>query len=309
MKNSFPKVSVIIPVYNTAPYLNESVGSIIRQTLYDIEIIIVNDGSTDESGKIIDQIAAEDSRIQVYNQPNQGQSVARNEGLKHATGDYIYFMDSDDVLQQNALEVLHQRCYAKQLDVLFFDAEILYEDGQQSLCWDYHRTERYDERTVYQGTSLLDDMLHHFTYRAAPWLYMVSRDYLMYQRLLFYPGIIHEDELFTVLLFIQSHRISCLKTSLVHHRVRANSTMTRKYSIRNVSCYLTVMDELFAYTRTHLACLPLIRKYVSYTLNGVFETAYQLPFIDKCKVYYRCFCSGYLRYIRLLNQIKFWIKN
>ena len=189
------------------------------------------------------------------------------------------------------------------------DAEILYEDGQQSLCWDYHRTERYDERTVYQGTSLLDDMLHHFTYRAAPWLYMVSRDYLMHQRLLFYPGIIHEDELFTVLLFIQSHRISCLKTSLVHHRVRANSTMTRKYSIRNVSCYLTVMDELFAYTRTHLACLPLIRKYVSYTLNGVFETAYQLPFIDKCKVYYRCFCSGYLRYIRLLNQIKFWIKN
>ena len=304
-----PKVSVIIPVYNTAPYLRESIGSIVNQSLHDIEILIVNDGSTDNSAEIIRELANEDERIQVFEQENQGQSVARNVGLKYASGEYIYFMDSDDLLSLDALEKLYNRCLARQLDVLFFDADILYEDGQQTLSWDYHRTERYGEEIVYQGTLLLDDMLEHYTFRATPWLYMVSRDFLTQQRLLFYPDIIHEDELFTMLLFMQSHRISCLKESLVKHRVRANSTMTKKFSIRNVSCYLKVMDELFAYSRTHLSVLPLVKKYAKYTLNGVFETAFQLPFKEKCKVYCRCFKSNYLRYIGFKTQMKFWLKN
>ena len=309
MESYVPKVSVIIPVYNTAPYLRESVGSIVNQSLQELEILIVNDGSTDESGEIIREQALMDKRIQVFEQYNQGQSVARNVGLKHATGEYIYFMDSDDVLSLDALQKLYNRCHTKQSDVLFFDADTLYDDDKQSLCWDYHRSERYDEKMVYQGTALLDDMLEHNTFRAAPWLYMVNRDYLMNLRLVFYPGIIHEDELFTTLLFIQSHRIACLKESLVQHRVRANSTMTQKYSIRNVSCYLTIMDELFAYSRTHLSVLPLIKKYATYTLKGVFETAFQLPFKDKCKVYNRCLQSGYLRYIRFNTMMKFWLKN
>ena len=309
MENVSPKISVIIPVYNTAPYLQESVGSIMNQSLRDIEILIINDGSTDNSGEIIHELASVDNRIHVYEQRNQGQSVARNVGLKYATGEYVYFMDSDDVLSLDALEKLYGRCHGKQFDVLFFDADILYEDGQSPLCWDYHRTDSYDERMVYQGTSLLEDMLSHRTYRAAPWLYLVSRDYLMHHRLLFYPGIIHEDELFSVLMLIQSHRIGCLNHSLVKHRVRANSTMTKKYSIRNVYCYLTVLDELFSYSRTHLAVLPLIRQYASYTLNGVFETAFKLSFIHKCKVYSLCLNSGYLRYVDTKVLMKFWLKN
>ena len=90
-----PKVSVIIPVYNTAPYLHEALSSITRQTLQELEIIIVNDGSTDGSGEIIREVAETDGRIKVFEQENQGQSVARNVGLEQATGEYIYFMDSD----------------------------------------------------------------------------------------------------------------------------------------------------------------------------------------------------------------------
>ena len=308
MKSMSPKVSVIIPVYNTAPYLYESIGSIMNQSLKEIEIIVVNDGSTDNSAEIIQELAAKDNRIQVFEQENQGQSVARTVGLKYASGEYIYFMDSDDLLTLDALEILYNRCLSKQSDVLFFDGDILCEDGQQPLCWDYHRTERYDETIVYQGASLVDDMLDSYTFRAAPWLYMVSRDFLNQQRLLFYPGIIHEDELFTMLLFIQSHRISCLKKSLVQHRVRANSTMTKKYSIWNVSCYLMVLNELFAYSRIHLSVLPLIKKYATYTLSGVFETAFQLPLKDKFKVYVRCINFGYLRYVPIKTQLKFWLK-
>jgi glycosyltransferase involved in cell wall biosynthesis len=92
------KVSVILPIYNVAPYLDEAFQSLLTQTLSDIEIIAVNDGSTDNSQERIDYYAAKDSRILALRQENQGLSAARNTALLHATGEYIYMMDSDDVL-------------------------------------------------------------------------------------------------------------------------------------------------------------------------------------------------------------------
>ena len=95
-----PKVSVILPIYNVAPYLDEAFQSLINQTLMDIEIIAINDGSTDESQQYINKYAKQDSRIKSYQQKNQGQSVARNFAIEHATGEYIYMMDSDDKSSQ-----------------------------------------------------------------------------------------------------------------------------------------------------------------------------------------------------------------
>ena len=101
-----PKVSVIIPVYNTEKYVRQAVVSICRQTLKDLEIIIVNDGSTDGSMTILEELAAQDERIKLFSQENQGQSTARNRGLHHAIGEYIYFMDSDDLLESDTFELL-----------------------------------------------------------------------------------------------------------------------------------------------------------------------------------------------------------
>ena len=89
------KVSVILPIYNVAPYLDETFTSILNQTLQEIEIIAVNDGSTDNSESITKKYAQQDPRISYYEQDNQGQSVARNLALQHAKGKYIYMMDSD----------------------------------------------------------------------------------------------------------------------------------------------------------------------------------------------------------------------
>src|SRR5690349_18213271 len=104
------KVSVIIPVYNTDEYLREAVNSIRNQTLQDLEIIIINDGSTDRSTQIINELANEDKRIKIYTQKNSGQSVARNMGIKMASGKYLYFMDSDDILDCYALETCYSKC-------------------------------------------------------------------------------------------------------------------------------------------------------------------------------------------------------
>ena len=93
-----PEVSVIIPIYNTAAYLRKALDSICGQTLKELEIILIDDGSTDGSRGIIEEYAERDARIRWYAQPNQGLSVARNRGLLHATGKYIYFMDLSGTL-------------------------------------------------------------------------------------------------------------------------------------------------------------------------------------------------------------------
>lgn len=115
-----PEVSVIIPIYNTAAYLRRTLDSICSQTLKELEIILIDDGSTDGSRGIIEEYAKRDARIRWYAQPNQGLSVARNRGLLHATGKYIYFMDSDDILDTQALRHCHDLCEKRELDFIFF---------------------------------------------------------------------------------------------------------------------------------------------------------------------------------------------
>ena len=115
------KVSVILPVYNVAPYLDETFGSLINQSLKEIEIIAVNDGSTDQSEAIIRKYMQQDSRISFFYQENQGQSVARNLALQHATGKYIYMMDSDDVLYDpHALQICYEYAEKNTADFVFF---------------------------------------------------------------------------------------------------------------------------------------------------------------------------------------------
>ena len=98
-----PKVSVIIPVYNTEAYVEQTLRSIMGQTLRDIELIVVNDGSTDGSLSVLERIATGDDRIRLYTQPNKGLSQTRNAGIARARGEFIYFMDSDDLLEPDAL--------------------------------------------------------------------------------------------------------------------------------------------------------------------------------------------------------------
>ena len=119
------KVSVIIPVYNTAVYLSEAIGSIRRQTLTELEIIAINDGSTDDSLYVLENLQKEEPRLKVYSQANQGQSAARNVGIRHAVGEYLYFFDSDDFLSAEALEACYTTAIRQQSDIVFFDALIM----------------------------------------------------------------------------------------------------------------------------------------------------------------------------------------
>ena len=133
--------------------------------------------------------------------------------------------------------------------------------------------------------------------------YLLRREFLLGTGVKFYPGIIHEDELFTTILTLKSHRIYCLQQRLVQHRVRRASTMGKRYSKRNISCYLTVIDELLKFQDS-----TLIRKYARYTLSKVFYTGHILPLRDKVTLFVRVIRSGYLKYIGLKSSLVFWLK-
>ena len=298
------KVSVILPVYNVAPYLDETFTSLLSQTLQDIEIIAVNDGSEDNSEDIIKKYAQQDARISYYTQTNQGQSVARNLALQHATGEYIYMMDSDDVLDDpEVLRICYEYAERNKADFIFFDGDTLQEQGASLLTWDYKRTDDLLEDKAYQGEKLLNEMLDKWKHNCVVWLLLINHNYLKRIGLDFYPGIIHEDELFTTKLTLQSDKIFCLKKSFVKHRIRSASTMGKRYSKRNVNCYLTVIDELLTWQDS-----PIIHKFAKYTLSKVFYTGHQIPFKEKPAVFWRAVKSGYLKYIGLKPTVVFWFK-
>lgn len=298
------KVSVILPIYNVAPYLDETFRSLINQSLREIEIIAVNDGSTDNSEEIIKRYQQQDQRIVYFNQENQGQSVARNLALEHATGKYIYMMDSDDILYDH--EALYScYCYAEktQADFIFFDGDIFKETGAESISRNYHRTHLIEEEKKYNGQDLLHLMLDKKKHNCVVWLLFINHNYLKSINLRFYPGIIHEDELFTTILTINSNNIFCLKKSFIKHRIRYTSTMGKTFSKRNLSCYLTVIDELLKYQNS-----PIIKKFARYTLSKVFYTGHTIPFKDKFPIFWRAIKSGYSNYIGLKSSLVFWLK-
>ena len=112
-----PMISVIVPVYNAEKYLKECIRSILNQTIQNLELILVNDGSTDGSGYICDEYINKDNRIKVIHKENGGVSSARNMGISEATGEYFTFVDSDDYLEPNALEILYN-------DIIIYNADI-----------------------------------------------------------------------------------------------------------------------------------------------------------------------------------------
>ena len=297
------KVSVILPVYNVEPYLDEALKSLTSQTLGDIEIIAINDGSTDHSEEILKRYQEQYPFFSYYNQPNQGQSAARNHALRYAQGEYIYFMDSDDKADIDMLRLCYEYAEENHADFIFFDGEKLMEEGAHPVAWNYKRTHLLEEYKRYDGEALLRLMLDTHKHNCVVWLLFIRKSFLDNLGLRFYEGIIHEDELFTTILTLSSKNIYCLKHSFIDHRIRKTSTMGINFSKRNLDCYLTVADELLRFSKA-----PIIHKFLRYTLSKVFYTGHLIPFKDKPAVFWRALRSGYLKYIGLKSSIVFWVK-
>ena len=307
-------ISIIIPVYNTAAYLAETITSL--KALDDsvsYEFVCVDDGSTDNSLALLRQWAEEDHRVKVFSQKNQGQSVARNEALRHVSGEWIYCLDSDDLLMPDALSAAHAEATRLKADMLLFSGTIINEGGE--LIDDVQGTVFHNQRYIrpkalpsdklLSGDLVMQILLSQFMFRAVPWLYLIRTEFLRQTNITFYPGIIHEDELFTASLILSCQRIAILHRTLVLHRIRTSSTMGAMFSRRNMDCYLTVIDGMQSFIQSHPEHRRSACDYCRYTLSHVLITARRLPWSDRWASLLRIVRSGYLPYVEPKRLIQF----
>lgn len=247
MQNSNIEISVIMPVYNVENYIYESLSSVANQTFTQYELIIINDGSTDRSEKIIKEFMNEHKQMQIHYiyQENNGQSSARNRGIEVASGEYIYFFDSDDLIEENALEILYMKSNENNLDLLLFSGQSFYETQNAKTLkykFDYLKKESYP--IALSGKEMFVKLLENDDYSTSPCLYFVRKSVLREKKLYFYEGIIHEDALFTFQLILSVDRTMVINEVLFRRRVRLNSTMTANNHLKKFQGLTRVLIEM-----------------------------------------------------------------
>lgn len=233
-------LSVIIPVYNVEKYVEECLRSVILQNKQYIEIIVVDDGSLDNSYQICAKIKSlyKDIEIQLIRQPNQGLSVARNTGLAHAKGEYVLFLDSDDMLSENAIDYLVD-CIEEKPDMILFDAAIKNEIGIGISEEKYSRIKTV-ESIMIQGTKYFCDF-YFSPLIVSACLCMFRKSFLEEKHLCFTPGRLHEDISFSLKTVLYAEKIKYIPYKLYIRRYRADSITTVNVSEKHI------LDQIYAY--------------------------------------------------------------
>lgn len=244
MVNNNCLVSVVIPVYNVVPYLRECLDSVIQQSYNKLEIIIVDDGSTDESGSICDEYAANDQRIIVIHKQNGGLGNARNVGMAHATGKYIIFLDSDDYWELQTIERLVSEAEKNQTELIAFSAEPFWDGipDKNSITPSY--LHKVQNEVVKNGIDSFALARAEGEYYPSACLRFYLLQYLKNNKYQFDEGILHEDESVGFLSYINAERIECLGERLYKRRYRAGSIMTSKKAYNSAFGYMTALGRI-----------------------------------------------------------------
>lgn len=205
-----PKVSISVPVYNVERYLRQCLDSLLCQTLHDIEIIVVNDGSTDGSLQICEEYARKDARIKLINKENEGLASARQAALDVATSDYFCTCDSDDWMELTAYEQLYNKALETSADIVIFDHIVEYPDGRQTAC--------IDGIDPNESRDLLGDALNG-KFPGSVCFKMIKREVFTKHNLSWEKGInLGEDFFMTLKLLQHPVRVAYLPKPLYHYR-------------------------------------------------------------------------------------------
>lgn len=251
-----PKISIIIPVYNVAEYLPKCLDSILTQTLSDIEIICINDGSTDNSGDILQNYATKDNRIKIIKQNNQGISAARNAGLKIVQSEYVMFVDSDDYIAPDMAEKLYRTMETDKPDVVICSAEcvnLLPKDASPDVIeWQSWLQPWFDEYVKPTGIYDVPKTIKH-EFISVVWNKLYKTDIIKNYKIEFPLGLIEEDE-----YWLWAYMIHCKKYAFINERLyfyvqRSGSIMTT----RNGN------DKVLDILEIELRIYELVKKYAN----------------------------------------------
>lgn len=225
-------ISVIVPVYNVEKYLDVCIQSIVKQTYKNLEIILIDDGSSDQSSKICDDWSKKDGRIKAFHQENQGAAMAKNQGLDIASGDLITFVDSDDCIKNNAYERLYQLMKAKRCDIVECNYQCFEKD---IVIKDESIKEKIETCTNLEA---LDYLIDNSKMKQVVWNKLYKKETIKDIR--FPKGRYIDDEFWTYKVVNQANKVCITDEKLYFYRQHSSSIMGRKYNVRR----LDVVDAL-----------------------------------------------------------------
>ncbi|TNJ46531.1 glycosyltransferase [Tamlana fucoidanivorans] len=221
------KLSIIVPVYNAEKYISRCLESLLCQDISvdQYEIVIIDDGSTDKSCFIVKEFMGAYSNVKLYTQKNSGVGVARNKGIELALGEYIYFIDADDYLADNVLNVLLNTLTKHDLEILAFKSIATTNPHINNIL---DKKEGRFLECVKTGVQIIADM----PYKNEVWWYFVKRSFLLATRIQFIKGRWMEDAIFTTKLFLKANRVLYFDIDAHRHMVVPNSAMTSRESVQ-----------------------------------------------------------------------------
>lgn len=270
-------LSIIIPVYKVEAYVEQCLRSCAIQkgvSSEDYEIIVVNDGSPDNSMEICEKVAQDYTNIRLVNQNNAGVSVARNKGLSMAEGDYVWFVDSDDWIEPGCLKHIFKCLRSKNgLDILYIHGRVDYEDG---------RVDDKKYRCIFEGEIDGPEHIRRCVYPTTPQWSLYRRKFLLDNALSFFPGIYHEDSEFIPRACYVAKRIACLDVLSYHLRRGERESTTSTFRLKNALDTLVVIAHLHEYSKP----LPQADKQgfyrlISRTMNNILFGTPQLSPADR----------------------------
>lgn len=311
---SNPKVSIIIPVYNVTSFLRQCITSVLNQTYKNIEVIAVDDKSTDDSLDILKSY--DDERLIIVEQStNQGQAAARNKGLDIATGEYIQFVDSDDFIELDMVEKIVNVFKKTSVDFIRFNAKS-YNDGEdKTFNEDKYIFNHYlRENKIYRNNDL---KFIYYSFTGVPYLYTFSRELIQRKTIRFFEGIIHEDELFNTMIYLEVKSAAFIDQEFYIRRYREGSTMTDKsekqikHSFNSYQKIETIYEELLNSNEYEISK----NKFLKYRINSIIYNLkhyeeYQKLFRSRKKTSnYRLYYTDlYKQYIRI-KKLKLKVEN
>lgn len=228
-----PKISVIIPVYNVEKYLEKCINSVIEQTYTNLEIILVNDGSTDSSGEICDKYKQLDNRIVVFHKENGGLSDARNYGIERANGEYIAFLDSDDWVDFKYIEILYENLRNYNADISICNFRRVHDENEL--------LNNNNNIILYNNIEALQQIYTNKSVQTiVAWNKLYKSNILKKNR--FPKGKIHEDEYLIPILLYSAKIVVYTDKELVYYRQTPNSIMNSKFRLENLD-YLYAIEH------------------------------------------------------------------
>lgn len=304
-------ISVIIPVYNTEKYLERCLQSVLRQTYSNTEIICVNDGSTDNSGDILEKYASADKRIKIIKQKNQGQSAARNIAMQKANGDYIFFVDADDFIHPQTLEILLTAAIKENASIVATIDTKHYQSGIIDIEKLQYATHR-------------NPLLHILQNEASGsviWNKLYKRDLI--QNRPFINGIYFEDWPWITCLFADIKTYTTVPYALYGYNTENASTMRSGFTIRKINDFAVGINAVAEYFKKqrYQYLWPIVRKIrigasLRHLINAVYHNRNRQKQLDeflflKLKELHKqgCFYYHELRFKVLMRLAKIWLRN